>query len=151
VFDAGTKKTCRHNQYFGTKAAQQRVQQREGGIIWHTQGSGKSLTMVWLAKWIREHATDARILIITDRTELDEQIEGVFQGVDEAIYRTTSSADLIRQAQRHHPLAAVLPGPQIRQPRRSRCPPGHRAIHSRPAAQPAQQLQRQGQPVRLCG
>jgi type I restriction enzyme R subunit len=95
VFDAGTKKTCRHNQYFGTKAAQQRVQQREGGIIWHTQGSGKSLTMVWLAKWIREHATDARILIITDRTELDEQIEGVFQGVDEAIYRTTSSADLI--------------------------------------------------------
>jgi type I restriction enzyme R subunit len=95
VFDAGTKKTCRHNQYFGTKAAQQRVQRREGGIIWHTQGSGKSLTMVWLAKWIREHATDARILIITDRTELDEQIEGVFQGVDEAIYRTTSSADLI--------------------------------------------------------
>jgi type I restriction enzyme R subunit len=104
VFDAGTKKTCRHNQYFGTKAAQQRVQRREGGIIWHTQGSGKSLTMVWLAKWIREHATDARILIITDRTELDEQIEGVFQGVDEAIYRTTSGADLIAK------LNATTPG-----------------------------------------
>jgi hypothetical protein len=55
VFDAGVKKTATHNQYFGVKAAQERVQQREGGIIWHTQGSGKSLTMVWLAKWIREH------------------------------------------------------------------------------------------------
>jgi type I restriction enzyme R subunit len=97
VFDAGTKKTCRHNQYFGIKAAQQRVQQREGGIIWHTQGSGKSLTMVWLAKWLRENATDARVLIITDRTELDEQIEGVFHGVDEDIYRTTSGTDLIAQ------------------------------------------------------
>ncbi|WP_204141262.1 type I restriction endonuclease subunit R [Halomicronema sp. CCY15110] len=95
VFDVGVKKTCRHNQYFGIKAAQTRIQQRDGGIIWHTQGSGKSLTMVWLAKWIREHATDARVLVITDRTELDEQIEGIFQGVDEAIDRTTSSADLI--------------------------------------------------------
>ena len=55
VFDAGVKKTARHNQYFGVKAAQARVAKREGGIIWHTQGSGKSLTMVWLAKWIREH------------------------------------------------------------------------------------------------
>ena len=55
VFDAGTKKICRHNQYFGVKAAQARVKKREGGIIWHTQGSGKSLTMVWLAKWIREN------------------------------------------------------------------------------------------------
>lgn len=55
VFDSGTKKTCRHNQYFGIKATQERVRRREGGIIWHTQGSGKSLTMVWLAKWIREH------------------------------------------------------------------------------------------------
>jgi len=57
VFDAGTKKICRHNQYFGVKAAQERVRRREGGIIWHTQGSGKSLTMVWLAKWIRENVT----------------------------------------------------------------------------------------------
>lgn len=95
VFDSGTKKTCRHNQYFGIQAAQQHVKRREGGIIWHTQGSGKSLTMVWLAKWIRENVTDARVLIITDRTELDEQIEKVFKGVDEDIYRTKSGADLI--------------------------------------------------------
>jgi type I restriction enzyme R subunit len=95
VFDAGVKKTCRPNQYFGLKAAQSRIAQREGGIIWHTQGSGKSLTMVWLAKWLREHQSDARVLLITDRTELDDQIEQVFLGVNESIYRTTSAADLL--------------------------------------------------------
>lgn len=95
VFDLGTKKLCRQNQFFGVKAAQKRIAKSDGGIIWHTQGSGKSLTMVWLAKWIREHQDDARVLIITDRTELDEQIEGVFYGVDEEIYRTTSGTDLI--------------------------------------------------------
>jgi len=94
VFDAGVKKTCRHNQFFGTQAAQKYVKKREGGIIWHTQGSGKSLTMVWLAKWIRENVADSRVLIVTDRTELDEQIEKVFSGVDEQIYRTKSSQDL---------------------------------------------------------
>jgi type I restriction enzyme R subunit len=96
VFDAGIKKTCRHNQYFGVRAAQPRVRRREGGILWHTQGSGKSLIMVWLAKWIREHVRDARALIITDRAELDEQIEKVFKGVSEDIYRTKSGADLVR-------------------------------------------------------
>jgi len=95
VFDAGIKKTARHNQYFGVKAAQSRIAKREGGIIWHTQGSGKSLTMVWLAKWIREHQDDARVLLITDRTDLDEQIEKVFNGVNEQIYRTSTGADLL--------------------------------------------------------
>jgi type I restriction enzyme R subunit len=95
VFDAGIKKLCRQNQYFGVRAAQSHVKRREGGIIWHTQGSGKSLTMVWLTKWIRENVTDARVLIITDRTELDEQIEKVFKGVNEEIHRTESGADLI--------------------------------------------------------
>ena len=96
AFDAGTKKICRHNQYFGVKAAQQRVQSREGGIIWHTQGSGKSLTMLWLAKWILENYYNARVLIITDRTELDEQIEGVFKGVNEDIRRTQSGEHLVQ-------------------------------------------------------
>ncbi len=95
VFDSGVKKLCRPNQYFGIKEAQKYIAKKEGGIIWHTQGSGKSLTMVWLAKWMRENVKDARLLIITDRTELDEQIEKVFKGVDEAIYRTTSGSDLI--------------------------------------------------------
>ncbi len=96
VFDAGIKKTCRHNQYFGVRAVQDFVRRREGGILWHTQGSGKSLTMVWLAKWIRENVTNARVLVITDRTELDEQIETVFKGVYEQIHRTRSGANLIQ-------------------------------------------------------
>jgi type I restriction enzyme R subunit len=95
VFDAGIRKTCRHNQYFGVVAAHDHVRRREGGIIWHTQGSGKSLVMVWLAKWIREHVMDARVLIITDRTELDDQIEQVFGGVGEAIHRTKNGDDLM--------------------------------------------------------
>ncbi len=103
VFDSGVKKICRHNQYFGVKAAQKRVASREGGIIWHTQGSGKSLTMVWLAKWIRENQSDARVLLITDRTELDEQIEGVFNGVNEEIYRTTSGSDLLATLNQSEP------------------------------------------------
>lgn len=103
VFDSGVKKVCRHNQYFGVKAAQDRVAAREGGLIWHTQGSGKSLTMVWLAKWIREHQKDARVLLITDRTELDEQIEGVFHGVNEDIYRTSSGVDLLTTLNQSEP------------------------------------------------
>ncbi|MGB3330351.1 MAG: HsdR family type I site-specific deoxyribonuclease [Thermomicrobiales bacterium] len=95
VFDLGVRKTARHNQYFGVKAAQARVATRDGGIIWHTQGSGKSLLMVWLAKWLLEHQHDARVLIITDRTELDAQIEDDFKGVGETIRRTKSGADLI--------------------------------------------------------
>ncbi len=96
AFDAGVKKICRHNQYFGVKAGQSHVKRREGGIIWHTQGSGKSLTMVWLARWIRENIRSGRVLVVTDRTELDEQIESVFKGVGEDIHRTSSGADLAR-------------------------------------------------------
>lgn len=95
IFDFGTKKLCRPNQYFGIKEAQKYIAKKEGGIIWHTQGSGKSLTMVWLAKWILENNPKARLLVVTDRTELDEQIEGVFLGVGETIKRTKSGADLV--------------------------------------------------------
>ncbi|HBC8574901.1 TPA: HsdR family type I site-specific deoxyribonuclease [Corynebacterium striatum] len=103
VFDSGVKKTARYNQYFGVKAAQDRIARREGGIIWHTQGSGKSLTMVWLAKWIRENQRESRVLVITDRTELDEQIERVFAGVDESLDRSTSGAGLIGMLNRNQP------------------------------------------------
>jgi type I restriction enzyme R subunit len=103
VFDSGVKKTARHNQFFGVKKAQNRVASREGGIIWHTQGSGKSLTMVWLAKWIQETQTDPRVLIITDRTELDEQIEKVFGGVNEKITRTGSGAEMLTLLNQSHP------------------------------------------------
>jgi type I site-specific deoxyribonuclease, hsdR family len=96
IYDCGIKKTCRHNQYFGVKRAQEFLRAKKGGIIWHTQGSGKSLSMVWLAKWIKENL-NSRVLIITDRTELDEQIENVFNGVKESIYRTKSGADLLEK------------------------------------------------------
>jgi type I restriction enzyme R subunit len=87
VYDRGQKKFCRPNQYFGIKAAQENLRNKEGGIIWHTQGSGKSLTMVWLTKWIKEYNPNARVLIVTDRDELDKQIEKVYKGVSEDIYR----------------------------------------------------------------
>lgn len=103
LFDSGIKKICRSHQYLGIKAAQEYIKRREGGIIWHTQGSGKSLTMVWLTKWIREYNPNARVLIITDREELDGQIESIFLGVNENIYRTQSSQDLITQLQNTTP------------------------------------------------
>ena len=97
VFDRGKKKHSRQNQYFGIKMAQDFIARKENGIIWHTQGSGKSLTMVWLTKWIREYNHNARVLVITDREELDEQIEKVYIGVQEKIYRTKSGSDLLTQ------------------------------------------------------
>ena len=97
LFDGGVKKLPRFHQYFGIKAAQKHVRQRKGGVIWHTQGSGKSIVMVLLAKWILENNPNARVAIITDRDELDKQIEGVFSGIGERIHRTNSGRDLMRQ------------------------------------------------------
>ena len=79
IFDNGIKKVPRPHQFAGVKAAQERIRKREGGVIWHTQGSGKSILMVLLAKWLLEHDPEARILIVTDRDELDKQIEGVMK------------------------------------------------------------------------
>lgn len=95
VFDKGVKKVCRHNQFFGVKKAQIKLSRKQGGIIWHTQGSGKTITMVWLSKWILACNPNARVLIVTDRDELDEQMEKVYKGVDEQVYRTSSCADLV--------------------------------------------------------
>jgi type I restriction enzyme R subunit len=97
VFDKGIKKVCRHNQYFGVKKAQIKLGRKQGGIIWHTQGSGKTLTMVWLSKWVLANNPNARVLIVTDRDELDEQMEKVYKGVDESAYRTSSCADLVER------------------------------------------------------
>lgn len=104
LFDGGVKKLPRVHQYFGIKAAQDHVQDRKGGIIWHTQGSGKSIVMVLLAKWILENKPNARIAIITDRDELDEQIERVFRDAGEKdIYRTSSGRDLVKQLSKATP------------------------------------------------
>ena len=95
IFDGGVKKAARPNQYFAIKAAQPRIRNKQKGIIWHSQGSGKSLTMVWLAQWIRENVEDARVVIITDRDELDKQIENGFKDAGEQIKRAKSGSELI--------------------------------------------------------
>ena len=100
IFDAGQKKVPRLHQYEGVKAAQARMQRHEGGVIWHTQGSGKSILMVLIAKWLLEHDPDARILVVTDRDELDKQIEGVMKnagviGAEAPSPRITSRRDLV--------------------------------------------------------
>jgi len=97
LFDGGVKKLPRVHQYFGIKAAQKRIGERKGGIIWHTQGSGKSIVMVFLARWILESNPNARVAIVTDRDELDKQIERVFAEAGEAIKRTSSGRDLMSQ------------------------------------------------------
>lgn len=103
LFDAGVKKLPRVHQYFGIKEAQKFINRYEGGIIWHTQGSGKSIVMVLLAKWILENNPKARVIILTDRDELDKQIEGVFKDADEQIYRTQSGKDLMFQLEQAKP------------------------------------------------
>lgn len=97
LFDGGVKKLPRVHQYFGIKAAQAHVQRREGGIIWHTQGSGKSIVMVLLAKWILENKPNARVVIVTDRDELDKQIEGVFIAAGYPMTRAGSGRDLMNR------------------------------------------------------
>jgi type I restriction enzyme R subunit len=97
LFDGGVKKLPRAHQYFGIKAAQTFINRREGGIIWHTQGSGKSIVMVLLAKWILENNSNARVVIVTDRDELDKQIEGVFIAAGHTMTRANSGRDLMNQ------------------------------------------------------
>jgi type I restriction enzyme, R subunit len=102
IFDAGQKKVPRPHQFFGVKAAQERIAKREGGVIWHTQGSGKSILMVLIAKWLLEHDPEARILVVTDRDELDKQIEGVMKnagviGAESPSPRITSRAEFVQK------------------------------------------------------
>ena len=97
LFDGGVKKLPRVHQYFGIQAAQAHVAQRKGGILWHTQGSGKSIVMVLLARWILENRPQARVVIVTDRDELDKQIQRVFTDAGEKLHRSRSGRDLMMQ------------------------------------------------------
>ena len=102
IFDAGHKKVPRPQQFQGVKATQVRIDHGEGGVIWHTQGSGKSILMVLIAKWLLEHDPEARILVITDRIELEQQIEGVMKnagviGADSPSPRIGSRAELVEK------------------------------------------------------
>ena len=102
IFDGGQKKVPRPHQYAGVKAAQERIAKHEGGVIWHTQGSGKSILMVLFAKWLLEHDPEARILVVTDRDELDKQITGVMRnagviGEGSPSPRITSRAEFVQK------------------------------------------------------
>jgi type I restriction enzyme R subunit len=108
IYDAGQKKVPRPHQYFGIKAAQERVRKREGGVIWHTQGSGKSILMVLLAKWLMEYDPDARILVITDRDELDKQIEGVMRNAG-VIGEDVPSPRIVKRVEFVEKLGATTP------------------------------------------
>jgi len=108
LFDNGIKKVPRQHQFVGVKAAQERTRKQEGGVIWHTQGSGKSILMVLLAKWLLEHDPEARILVVTDRDELDKQIEGVMKNAgvvaeDSPSPRITTRAEFVAK------IGATLP------------------------------------------
>lgn len=108
IFDAGQKKVPRVHQYHGVKAAQERVKQKEGGVIWHTQGSGKSILMVLLAKWLLEFDPHARVLVITDRDELDKQIAGVMRNAG-VISEHAASPCITSRAELIEKLGAATP------------------------------------------
>lgn len=95
IDDGGTKKVMRPHQYYALRAAMPRLKAKADGVIWHSQGSGKSLTMVWLAKYIHSNFEDPRVLVITDRTELDSQIQNAFLRSNEDAIKASSSDDLL--------------------------------------------------------
>lgn len=103
LFDANVKKICRYQQYFAireiikTIAQQDSKGNRQSGVIWHTQGSGKSLTMVMLAKYILMElaACNPRVVIVTDRKELDGQIAATFAHTRLNPARATSGRHLV--------------------------------------------------------
>lgn len=107
LYDGGVKKIARYQQYFAVKHSLARVKevnhegQRAGGVIWHTQGSGKSLTMVMLAKSLalEKDIENARIIIVTDRVDLDKQIWGTFHACGKDPAKAKSGNDLIELLQ----------------------------------------------------
>ena len=96
ITDCGLKKVMRPHQLYALMAAIPRLKTKDSGIIWHSQGSGKSLTMVWLASYIRANFEDPRVLVITDRTELDKQIADNFSATGNSLYRADSSTGLLQ-------------------------------------------------------
>ena len=104
VFDKKMKKVCRYQQFFAIEETLKRVSAkkegaRAGGLIWHTQGSGKSLTMVMLTKLLKQIYPNSKIIVVTDRIDLDEQIHGTFEKTDITAGRASSGSDLIEKLQ----------------------------------------------------
>lgn len=107
VYDAGVKKIARYQQYFAIQTTIARVarlddkRKRQGGVVWHTQGSGKSLTMVMLAKALALHPIieNPRVVLVTDRTDLDQQIWDTFHACGKKVHQAESGSDLVRVVQ----------------------------------------------------
>ncbi|KGK78181.1 restriction endonuclease subunit R [Thalassobacter stenotrophicus] len=116
VFDGGIRKVARHQQYFGIRRAVETVKQhdisgaRKGGVIWHTQGSGKSLTMVMLGRSLalERSIENPRIIILTDRDDLDKQIKDTFKSCDLEPVRATSGSHLLELVQNKAPLVTTI-------------------------------------------
>lgn len=103
LFDANVKKVCRYQQFFAVREIMKTIAEndehgnRQSGVIWHTQGSGKSLSMVMLAKYILMELKDCnpRVVIVTDRKELDAQIAATFAHTRLTPARATSGRHLV--------------------------------------------------------
>ncbi len=103
VFDAGVRKITRYQQYFAVKRTIGRVEnlregKRQGGVIWHTTGSGKSLTMVMLAKALALNpgVKNPRVVIVTDRVDLDDQIWRTFEACGKSAQKANTGEHLVR-------------------------------------------------------
>lgn len=109
LFDNGAKKVARYQQFFAIKKSMKRIStleslsagqtggKRKGGVIWHTQGSGKSLTMVMLAQAIAMDKTirNPKIILVTDRTDLDRQLTDTFRKCGMFVDNATTGQRLI--------------------------------------------------------
>ena len=97
IFEAGTKKICRYQQYFAVKAMLNRIkEENKGGVVWHTQGSGKSITMVYITKKIMEDKDikNPQVVIATDRIDLDKQIHKTFNRIGVPAKRASTGREL---------------------------------------------------------
>lgn len=98
ICEAGKKKICRYQQYFAVKAMLERIKHdKKGGVVWHTQGSGKSITMVYITKKLMEdkEIQNPQVVIVTDRVDLDKQIHKTFNRIDVEAARATTGNNLI--------------------------------------------------------
>lgn len=100
LYDEGVKKVARYQQYFAVEETVNKIiktgpgGKRTGGVIWHTQGSGKSLTMVMLAQQIAVKVKNPKIILVTDRIDLDSQITGTFKKCGKAVVNATTGRNL---------------------------------------------------------
>ena len=116
VFDGGVRKIARHQQFFGIRSAVDRVKSygvdgtRKGGVIWHTQGSGKSLTMVMLGRALAldKDIKNPRLIIVTDRDDLDKQIKGTFKSCEMEPVRATTGSHLVDLIANKTPLITTI-------------------------------------------